>query len=125
MKQQENPLKGLSVPSVGEMADYILNQCGIATIDLANAEQRQRFRKLLVSLIGRVLRWELQDPLEKAACKAVAHVLSLMEDPNYQEHRKQRRVASLERRRERDAERKREHKLEAESRRQQRKGLVQ
>lgn len=122
---QENPLKGLSVPSVAEMVQMVMQSFGIATIDLAKPEDREKFQKALHSSLERVLRWELQEPLEKATSKAVAHVLSLMGNQNYQELRKMRQAASLERRRAKAVVDGRQRKIEIEAHRQKRKGLLQ
>lgn len=106
------------------MVNSVMDHFGISTVDFANAEHRERFQKILRSSLERAIRWQLQDPMEKAVGKAVAHVIALMGNSNYQELRRLRQKASLERRKERDIERARERKVEMEERRQQSSGIV-
>jgi hypothetical protein len=126
MKQQrENPLKGLSVPSVEEIAEEIIGHFGIATIDLADQKQRQRFHQYLSHELRSVIRRRLVRAIERACSKAVKHVIQLMDDTRYQELRALRAEAAKERAKERAEKRSRETQAEREARRQARRGLVQ
>jgi hypothetical protein len=124
-ERDQNPLKGLRVPSIDEIVAEVVDSFGLATIDLADREQRERFRVYLKRCIGHVLRWRLREPLEKATGRAVQHILELMEDERYQEARALRRKRARELRSERIAERRREGNIAREVRRQERKRLVQ
>jgi hypothetical protein len=101
----DNPLAGLSVPSVAELVEYVMTTIGTATIDLSNQVQRDKLRLLLSVSLERTIQFGLQEALEKATGKAVSHVLALMRDPAYQKARKARRKETLKRNRERISER--------------------
>jgi len=126
--KQLNPLRGLSVPSVDEIADAILERferLGIVTIDLRQASQRDQFRKYLRTALRTSIQFKLDRVLTRACAKAIEHVMRLMEDPDYQEHRAKRRKEALAARKIRKAARLAEQQIEIESRRQQRRGVIQ
>jgi hypothetical protein len=115
-----NPLAGLRVPSVEELADEAISLLGTGTVDLSNHLWRQRLRNVLQRVIGNAM-MNVEAALLSSQEKSVRHVFRLMEDPNYQENRAKRLKAGKERRAQREEERRKQ--LETERAAHQRKKL--
>lgn len=90
----ENPLSGLSVPSVKALAAEIVSRIRPGVLDLSNPLQRQRLANYLEYALGMALNLEVRSTLSKATERAIAHVFRLMDDPDYQEKRRRRLAES-------------------------------
>jgi hypothetical protein len=93
----DNPLAGLSIPSLDEIVDEVMSLLPKSTIDLGNAIMRDRVRQVLFRGLNNRMD-TLHDAVEKSATKAVSHVFKTMLDPQYQEKRAKRRKGNTERR---------------------------
>lgn len=84
---KENPLAGISIPSLTGMVDDVVEQLGRRQIDLSNGLERQRLKQYLVQGIDYAFKFQLEDALHKATDKAVTHVFRVMRDEEYQRKR--------------------------------------
>lgn len=84
----ENPLAGISIPSLRDIVEQAIGRMGIATIDLANPLQRGRLVSYLEQSLGLAINLELERAIEAATKRAVTHVFRVMRDAEYQEKKK-------------------------------------
>lgn len=86
----DNPLSGISIPSLVDVADEVVGRMGEGTIDLRNPMQRQRLKRFIEQAIDSALKFKLEHALEKATARAIDHVFQVMRDADYQEKRRKR-----------------------------------
>ena len=90
----DNPLSGISIPSLKDIADEVVGRMGEGVIDLRNPMQRQRLKNYIEQAIGMSMQFGLERATKKAAELAVGHVFQVMRDADYQEKRRKRREAT-------------------------------
>ena len=99
-----NPLSGLRIPSLADIAERAVSMFGKSVLDLSHPLQRDRLRQAIESSLRVSLDGFLEPAILQAQEKAIRHVFSLMADQDYQNKRAQRLKASRERRKERREE---------------------
>src|ERR1039457_1995289 len=112
-KGEDNPMAGIRVPSLRNIALSVVGNMSSGILDLSSPLQRDR----LTNYIERALQIEmdvrLKRAIEAAVARALKHLFRLMRDSDYQEKRRKARVASMKVSAERRAKKKQE---EAEAR---------
>jgi hypothetical protein len=88
----ENPLSGISVSSVKDIAEGVVERLSSSTLDLANPLQRKRLQDYIEHQLNAAISFELEHALQAASGKAITHIFRLMRDSDYQKKRKQNRV---------------------------------
>jgi hypothetical protein len=122
----DNPLAGISVPSVEELIDRAIAHLGTnGIIDLSNASQRLRLRDALVRTFGCEMRWRFAKAFQQASERAISHVVKLSVDPEYQEKKAAARERSRADAKKRKVESAKQQAVADEAYRQKRAGLVQ
>jgi hypothetical protein len=99
-----NPLSGLRIPSLSDIAEYAVSMFGKSVLDLSHPLQRDRLRKAIESSLRMSLDRFLQPALLQAQEKAIKHVIRLMQDVDYQHKKTIRLKGSRERRKKRREE---------------------
>ena len=84
----DNPLAGVSIPSVADIVRKAVDDLGGGVIDLRNPLQRQRLRDRLEQSINHGLQWELERAITAVTEKAVRHVFAVTRDSAYQDKRR-------------------------------------
>ena len=90
----DNPLSGLQIPSLKDIADEVVERMGSGVIDLANPLQRKRLKDYIEQAVGMAVTFELERALHAATDRAITHVFNVMRDENYQEKKRTRRIAA-------------------------------
>lgn len=102
----DNPLAGLSIPSISDIVEGVMTGLGGGIFDLSHPLQRSRLKKLIENSLRMILEIEVKHALQAATERAVAHVFKVMEDAEYQEkkrvNREKRRLKSMERKHKRE-----------------------
>src|ERR1035438_8670347 len=84
----DNPLSGISIPSLKGIAEEVVERMGEGVIDLRNPMQRQRLRDYIERSLEMSMQFGLERAIQKATERAVAHVFRVMRDADYQEKRR-------------------------------------
>src|ERR1035438_1187815 len=94
----DNPLSGISIPSLKGIAEEVVERMGEGVIDLRNPMQRQRLRDYIERSLEMSMQFGLERAIQKATERAVAHVFRVMRDADYQEKRRQRLACAAKKR---------------------------
>jgi hypothetical protein len=94
----DNPLAGISIPSLCDIAEEVVGRMGTSKIDLSNPLQRRRLKDYIEQALGMAINFELERALQAASSKAVTHVFRVMRDADYQAKRRLAAVARAARR---------------------------
>jgi hypothetical protein len=87
----DNPLSGLSIPALSDIAREVVARLGTGTIDLSSPLQRKRVEQFIEFALGSAITCELESALHHATGRAITHVFRVMRDADYQEKKRLRR----------------------------------
>jgi len=90
----ENPLAGISVPSMKLIAKKVVADMAENTLNLSNALARKRLESHIEHVLSCEMEFTLRAAIENAVSKSLKHVFRLMDDPDYQAKRALARVAA-------------------------------
>ena len=97
--RSKNPLAGIPVKSLDDLAAAVVDRFGTAKIDLSDPDVRLLFQDALLVELRRLFSWELERMVETACGRAVKHIFGLMGNDKYQAQKAAARVRYAEKKR--------------------------